>query len=63
MAREGGYNAKLTADGQNLSGGQRQRLEIARVLAERFGFEDVKILNANGLSTIYENPGGVVMAL
>ncbi|MCR4644170.1 MAG: ATP-binding cassette domain-containing protein [Oscillospiraceae bacterium] len=33
MAREGGYNAKLTADGQNLSGGQRQRLEIARVLA------------------------------
>ena len=38
-------------------------LKIARVLAERFGFEDVKILNANGLSTIYENPGGVVMAL
>ena len=33
MAREGGYNARLTADGKNLSGGQRQRMEIARVLA------------------------------
>ena len=33
MAREGGYQAKLAADGRNLSGGQRQRLEIARVLA------------------------------
>ncbi len=38
-------------------------VKIARVLTERFGFRDVKILNANGLSTIYENPGGVVMAL
>ncbi len=38
-------------------------VKIARVLTERFGFQDVKILNANGLSTIYENPGGVVMAL
>lgn len=33
MAREGGYQSRLTSDGQNLSGGQRQRLEIARVLA------------------------------
>ena len=33
MALEGGYDARLTTDGQNLSGGQRQRLEIARVLA------------------------------
>ena len=33
MAREDGYQSRLTADGRNLSGGQRQRLEIARVLA------------------------------
>ncbi len=33
MAREGGYQAMLTADARNLSGGQRQRIEIARVLA------------------------------
>ncbi len=38
-------------------------VKIARVLSERFGFSDIKILSANGLSTIYENPGGVVMAL
>ncbi|MBR5422178.1 MAG: DegV family protein [Lachnospiraceae bacterium] len=36
---------------------------VARILKERFGFEDIKILNAGGLSTIYENPGGIVMAL
>ncbi len=38
-------------------------IKIARVLSERFGFEDIKIINANGISTVYENPGGVVMAL
>ncbi len=37
--------------------------KIARILNERFGFEDVKIINAGGLSTTYENPGGVVMAI
>ncbi|MCR5250288.1 MAG: DegV family protein [Lachnospiraceae bacterium] len=36
---------------------------VAHVLKERFGFEDIKILNAGGLSTIYENPGGIVLAL
>ena len=33
IAREGGYQSMLSADGRNLSGGQRQRIEIARVLA------------------------------
>ena len=37
--------------------------KIARILTERFGFSDVKIINAGGLSTTYENPGGVVMAI
>ena len=37
--------------------------KVAHILKERFGFEDIKILNAGGLSTIYENPGGIVMAL
>ncbi|MCR5708510.1 MAG: NHLP family bacteriocin export ABC transporter peptidase/permease/ATPase subunit [Ruminococcus sp.] len=34
MAREGGYQCKLTSGGRDLSGGQRQRLEIARVLSQ-----------------------------
>ena len=34
MAREGGYQCKLTSGGRDLSGGQRQRMEIARVLAQ-----------------------------
>ena len=38
-------------------------LKIAKILTERFGFTDVKIVNAGGLSTTYENPGGVVIAL
>ena len=38
-------------------------LKIAKILTERFGFTDVKILNAGGISTSYENPGGVVIAM
>ncbi len=33
MAREGGFEGRITEGGNDLSGGQRQRLEIARVLA------------------------------
>ena len=34
LERPGGYQGKLTENGDDLSGGQRQRLEIARVLAQ-----------------------------
>ncbi|MBR3305799.1 MAG: DegV family protein [Lachnospiraceae bacterium] len=36
---------------------------VALVLRERFGFSDIKILNAGGISTAYENPGGIVVAI
>ena len=36
--------------------------KVARVLKERFGFTDVEVLDAHGLSTSYENPGGIIIA-
>ena len=36
--------------------------KVRRVLKERFGFSDVEIIDAHGLSTAYENPGGVIIA-
>lgn len=36
--------------------------KVSRVLKERFGFTDVAVLDAHGLSTSYENPGGIIIA-
>lgn len=36
--------------------------KVALVLTEKFGFTDVKILSASGISTAYENPGGVIVS-
>ena len=36
--------------------------KVSRVLSERFGFSDVEILDAHGLSTSYECPGGIIVA-
>ena len=36
--------------------------KVERVLKERFGFTDVAVLDAHGLSTSYENPGGIIIA-
>ncbi|MCR5222154.1 MAG: DegV family protein [Lachnospiraceae bacterium] len=36
--------------------------KVSRVLRERFGFSDVAVLDAHGLSTSYENPGGIIIA-
>ncbi|MCR5268939.1 MAG: DegV family protein [Lachnospiraceae bacterium] len=36
--------------------------KVSRVLKERFGFTDVEILDAQCLSTSYENPGGIIIA-
>ena len=37
--------------------------KVAHVMRERFGFQDIKIITGNGLTTTYENPGGIVMAI
>lgn len=37
--------------------------KVALVMRERFGFQDIKIISGNGLTTTYENPGGIVMAI
>ncbi len=38
-------------------------VKVAGIMKERFGFTDIKIIRAGGLTTIYENPGGIVIAL
>ena len=68
MARDGGYQCKLTSGGRDLSGGQRQRLEIARVLSQdpsiiildeatsaldaKTEYEVVKSIKARGITCI-----------
>ena len=37
--------------------------KVAKIMTDRFGFTDVKIINAGGITTTYENPGGVVIAI
>ena len=38
-------------------------LKVARILKERFGYKDIKIIKGGGLTTSYENPGGIVIAM
>lgn len=38
-------------------------MNVRKILMEQFGFTDVKVLDAGGVSTTYENRGGVVVAL
>lgn len=37
-------------------------LNVRKVLVEKFGFKNVVILDAKGLSTLYENRGGVIVS-
>lgn len=37
-------------------------MNVRKILVEKLGFKDVKILNAGGLSSLYENAGGVVLS-
>lgn len=37
-------------------------LNVRRILMEQFGFKNVQILDAGGVSTMYENRGGVVVS-
>ena len=37
-------------------------LNVRRILMERFGFKDVRILDAGGVSTMYESRGGVIVS-
>lgn len=38
-------------------------MNIRKVLVEQFGFKNVVILDAKGISTLYENRGGVIISL
>lgn len=38
-------------------------LKVARILKERFGYKDIKIIKGGGITTSYENPGGIVIAM
>ena len=37
-------------------------MNVRKILIEKFGFKDVVILDAGGVSTMYENSGGVVVS-
>ena len=37
--------------------------KVPKIMTDRFGFTDVKTINAGGITTTYENPGGVVIAI
>lgn len=37
-------------------------LNVEKILAEQFGFENIRIVNAGGLSTTYMNTGGVIVS-
>lgn len=37
-------------------------INVRKILIEKFGFKDVQILDAGGVSTMYENRGGVIVS-
>ena len=37
-------------------------MNVRKILMEKFGFRNVVILKAHGISTLYENAGGIVLA-
>jgi hypothetical protein len=37
-------------------------MNIRKIMIEKFGFKNVVVLKAHGLSTMYENEGGVVLS-
>ncbi|MCM1272295.1 MAG: DegV family protein [Clostridium sp.] len=38
-------------------------MNVRKILMEKFGFENVVVLEARGVSTLYENRGGIVLSL
>ena len=42
-------------------GSMERSKNVRKILMEQFGFTDVKILDANGISSTYESRGGVIV--